>query len=80
MELKNLNTCLNCENLIRDFVCKKHNKEVDITNVCDSHIYKASIQKLLHVLIVFILEKIVVLILLRLVLECFVLIGENNIK
>ena len=45
MELKNLNTCLNCENLIRDFVCKKHNKEVDITNVCDSHIYKASITK-----------------------------------
>ena len=45
MELINLNTCLNCENLVSDFMCQKHNKEVDITNSCDSHIYKSSITK-----------------------------------
>jgi len=45
MELRNISACLNCENLVRDFVCQKHNKQVDITNSCDSHAYKPSITK-----------------------------------
>ena len=45
MELRNLNTCINCENLVKDFICQKHNQEVDITNFCDSHTYKSSITK-----------------------------------
>ena len=45
MELKNLNTCLNCENLVRNFICKKHNQEVEINNFCESHSYQESITK-----------------------------------
>jgi hypothetical protein len=45
MELKNINTCINCENLIREFVCQKHKQKVEITNFCDSHIYKPAINK-----------------------------------
>ena len=45
MELTYLNTCINCENLLRDFVCKKHQQEVKITNSCESHIYKTSLTK-----------------------------------
>ena len=43
MELRNINTCINCENLIRGFVCQKHNQKVEITNFCESHSYKESI-------------------------------------
>ena len=45
MKLENLNTCINCENLLRDFICKKHKQEVEITNSCDSHSYKHAITK-----------------------------------
>ena len=45
MKLQAVNTCVNCENLMRDFVCQKHNQQVDIMNVCESHIYQDSITK-----------------------------------
>jgi len=45
MEIRNINTCLNCENLQRQFMCSKHNQEVDINNFCDNHAYKHSITK-----------------------------------
>lgn len=45
MELNNLNTCINCENLLREFVCQKHQKKVEITNSCESHSYKKSITR-----------------------------------
>jgi hypothetical protein len=45
MELRNLNTCINCENLLREFICQKHNQKVEITNYCESHTYKDSITK-----------------------------------
>ena len=45
MQLTNLNACINCENLLRDFICKKHQQEVKITNSCESHVYKKSITK-----------------------------------
>ena len=45
MELQNINTCLNCENLVREFICQKHKKEVDINNFCESHAYKDAITK-----------------------------------
>ena len=45
MELRSINTCLNCENLIRDLRCSKHNQKVEINNFCESHTYKDSITK-----------------------------------
>ena len=45
MELKNINTCLNCENLIREFICSKHQQKVEINNFCESHSYKDSLTK-----------------------------------
>ena len=45
MELKNQNTCINCENLLKNFICQKHNQEVEITNFCESHSYRVSITK-----------------------------------
>lgn len=45
MELRNINTCINCENLLREFMCQKHNQKVEITNFCESHTYKAAITK-----------------------------------
>ena len=45
MELKNLNTCLNCENLIRDFICQKHNQKVEINTFCESHAHKDTITR-----------------------------------
>ena len=44
MKLQNINTCLNCENLL-NFFCTKHKQEVEITNFCESHAYKVSITK-----------------------------------
>ncbi len=45
MNLKITNTCINCENLLQNFMCKKHNEEVGINNSCESHSYKESISK-----------------------------------
>ena len=45
MELRNINTCLNCENLLRDFICRKHKQKVEINNFCESHTYTDSITK-----------------------------------
>ena len=45
MDIKNNNTCINCENLQNNFMCLKHNKTVDITNSCEEHTYKVSITK-----------------------------------
>lgn len=38
MDLRQVNTCTNCLNLSADFNCTKHMKQVDLNNVCDSHI------------------------------------------
>ena len=43
MELMNINTCINCENLLSEFMCRKHKQKVEINNFCDSHIYVDSI-------------------------------------
>ena len=45
MEVKNINTCINCENLLREFICQKHNQKVEITSFCESHSYKDGITK-----------------------------------
>ena len=45
MELRNINTCINCENLLREFICQTHQQKVEINNFCDSHSYKDSITK-----------------------------------
>jgi len=45
MEIRNNNTCINCENLLSNFMCSKHNKSVEITNSCEKHMYKQSITK-----------------------------------
>ena len=45
MNIKNLNTCINCENLLADFICQKHKLEVKITNYCESHTFKSTINK-----------------------------------
>tara|TARA_B100001175_G_C19344824_1_gene559299 strand:+ start:255 stop:488 length:234 start_codon:yes stop_codon:yes gene_type:complete len=45
MQLRSINTCLNCENLIKEFICSKHNQKVEINNFCESHTYKDSITK-----------------------------------
>ena len=45
MELRSVNTCLNCENLLKDFICSKHSQKVEINNFCESHAHKDSITK-----------------------------------
>ena len=45
MKIETVNTCLNCENLLNDFVCKKHNTSVRIDNFCENHSYQKSINK-----------------------------------
>ncbi len=45
MKLETVNSCINCENLIRNFVCQKHNQTVSIHNVCDSHTFGNSLNK-----------------------------------
>ena len=45
MKLQNVNTSLNCENLLRDFICNKHKEKVELNNFCESHTYKDSITK-----------------------------------
>jgi hypothetical protein len=45
MSIRTNNTCLNCENLINNLICSKHQIEVDILNVCDSHSYKEVFSK-----------------------------------
>ena len=45
MKIENLNTCINCENLLRGFICSKHNQSVGITDSCESHVYQNSITK-----------------------------------
>ena len=45
MEIRNINTCINCENLLSNFMCQKHKQTVQITNSCESHVYRDSITK-----------------------------------
>ena len=45
MNIKTVSTCINCENLISNFICSKHNLNVGIYNVCESHTLKHSISK-----------------------------------
>ena len=37
MDLQTVSTCVNCENLSKNFVCGKHNLNVGMYNVCESH-------------------------------------------
>lgn len=37
MDLQTVSTCVNCENLSKNFVCGKHNLNVGLYNVCESH-------------------------------------------
>lgn len=43
--LKSVSTCLSCENLVENFRCKVHQLEVELNNVCDSHLSKPSLNK-----------------------------------
>ena len=43
--LKSVSTCLSCENLVENFKCKVHQLEVELNNVCDSHVFKPFINK-----------------------------------
>lgn len=43
MNLRQVNTCTNCQNLNPDFNCSKHDKQVDLNSVCDSHISHSSL-------------------------------------
>ena len=43
MDLRQVNTCTNCQNLNTNFNCSKLNRQVDLNNVCDSHISKESL-------------------------------------
>ena len=43
--LKSVSTCLSCENLVENFKCKVHQLEVELNNVCDSHLSRPSLNK-----------------------------------
>ena len=43
MSLNSNSICLNCVNLSESWMCKKHNFEVELDNVCDDHIIKAKL-------------------------------------
>lgn len=43
--LKSVSTCLSCENLVENFKCKVHQLEVELNNVCDSHVFKPFLNK-----------------------------------
>lgn len=45
MSIRTNNTCLNCENLVSNLTCSKHDIQVDILNVCDSHNFKEVFNK-----------------------------------
>ena len=45
MNLKSVNTCINCQSLSDDFHCVKHETQVDLYYVCDSHISQISLNK-----------------------------------
>ncbi len=45
MSLRTSNTCLNCENLMTNLICAKHDIKVDVFNVCDSHNFKEFFNK-----------------------------------
>lgn len=45
MELKTVSTCINCENLVKNFICSKHEIKIGLYNVCDSHIQTDSLTK-----------------------------------
>ena len=43
--IRSVNTCTNCQNLVDNFKCEKHNKHVDINNVCDDHATKNALSR-----------------------------------
>ena len=45
MPLNSNSICLNCVNLTESWVCKKHNIEVELDNVCDDHMMKKVFSK-----------------------------------
>tara|TARA_B100001142_G_C14124091_1_gene574204 strand:- start:486 stop:731 length:246 start_codon:yes stop_codon:yes gene_type:complete len=45
MKLETVFSCLNCENLLRNFICQKHNQSVSVDTFCASHTYQGSITK-----------------------------------
>lgn len=45
MELQTVSTCVNCENLVKNFMCSKHNLNVGMYNVCESHSKTDSLTK-----------------------------------
>ena len=48
--IRSVNTCTNCKNLVNNFKCEKHNKDVDL-NSSDAHVTKSALSEDLHVLI-----------------------------
>ena len=43
--IRSVNTCTNCQNLVNNFKCEKHNKDVDLNNVCDAHVTKSALSR-----------------------------------
>jgi len=37
MELQTVESCINCQNLTKNFLCSKHNVNVGMYTVCESH-------------------------------------------
>ena len=76
--LKSVSTCLSCENLVENFRCKVHQLEVELNNVCDSHLSKPSLNKGSSCGNCSTIKPIIVLILTRQVKGFYVLIGKFN--
>ena len=43
--IRSVNTCTNCQNLVDNFKCEQHDEDVDLNNVCDSHVKKGSLNR-----------------------------------
>ena len=76
--LKSVSTCLSCKNLVENFRCKVHQLEVELNNVCDSHLSKPSLNKGLLAIIVLTIKPIIALTPTRQVKGFYVLIGKFN--
>ena len=37
MKLQNVQSCINCQNLVKNFICGKYNINVGMYTVCESH-------------------------------------------
>ena len=45
MELQTIESCINCQNLTKNFMCSKHSVDVGMYTVCESHTKVDSLTK-----------------------------------